>query len=100
MPIKYAVGAARATSSYLAACMGAAMSLTPSLAIAADEETPADIVAAQIRSQGYQCDDAKKAEQDSKASKPDEAVWILDCGNASYRVRLIPDMAAEVETMD
>lgn len=100
MPIKYASLAAQAGPVIFAACIAAAVPLIPSLAVAADDENPADIVAAQIRSQGYQCDDAKTAERDVEASKPDEAVWILDCGNASYRVRLIPDMAAEVETMD
>lgn len=100
MPFKYALLAVRAGPICLATGMGIATLLAPSEAVAADEENPAEIVAAQIRSQGYQCDDAKKAERDIEASKPDEAVWILDCGNAYYRVRLIPDMAADVERMD
>jgi hypothetical protein len=39
------------------------------------------------------------AERDSALSRPDEAVWILKCQNATYRVRLIPDLAARVEQL-
>ena len=63
-------------------------------------EDPKDIVAAQIRAQGYKCDSPQSAEQDAQASKPDEAVWVLQCEGASYRVRLVPDMAAKVERID
>jgi hypothetical protein len=35
-----------------------------------------------------------------QASKPDEDVWLLQCEDASYRVRLIADMAAKVERID
>jgi hypothetical protein len=38
--------------------------------------------------------------RDAQASKPDEEVWLLRCEGASYRVRLIPDMAARVERID
>jgi hypothetical protein len=64
----------------------------------AQNETPADIVAAQIRTQGFRCDKALDAERVSHA--PNAAVWILRCGNATYRVRLTPDMAARVERID
>jgi hypothetical protein len=30
-------------------------------------------------------------------SRPDEAVWILTCEGATYRVRLDPDIAAKVD---
>jgi len=63
------------------------------------KETPQDIVATQIRSQGYECKEPKRAARDAKASKPDEPVWILDCENQSYRVRLIPGQAARVERL-
>lgn len=66
---------------------------------AAAQQTPKEDIAAQIRDQGYQCDDPQSAERDEKASKPDEAVWVLTCEGASYRVRLIPDMAADVERL-
>jgi hypothetical protein len=63
-----------------------------------DESTT--IVAAQIRAQGYKCDDPQSAKQDAQASRPDEAVWLLQCEDASYRVRLDPDMAAKVERVN
>ncbi|MBU6527612.1 hypothetical protein JMJ47_002284 [Methylocystis sp. MJC1] len=56
-----------------------------------------DVVAAHLRMQGYKCDTPKSAARDAAASRPDEAVWIIRCENARYRVRLIPDMAAIVE---
>jgi hypothetical protein len=40
------------------------------------------------------------AQRDAQLSKPDETVWNLRCGNASYRMRLTPDMAARVEKLD
>jgi hypothetical protein len=60
-------------------------------------DDPRNIIAAQIRDQGYQCDSPQSATQDMQASRPDEAVWIIVCESASYRVRLDPDMAAKVE---
>ena len=81
----------------------AAIALTslPVVSLAqAQEEMPAEIIAVQIRDQGYACTKAVSAKRDEKFSKPDEAAWILKCENASYRVRLIPDMAAKVERLD
>ena len=68
----------------------------------ADEtsETPANIIAAQIRKQGYACDNAERAVRDEEASKPDLPVWILTCENATYRVRLVGDMTDRVEKLD
>ena len=63
------------------------------------QQTPADGIAAQIRAQGYRCDVPVGAERDPALSRPDEAVWILKCQNATYRVRVIPDMAARVEQL-
>jgi hypothetical protein len=68
--------------------------------VASAQEDPTNIVADQIRAQGYQCDSPQSATRDAQASKPDEAVWILQCESGSYRVRLIPDMAAKVEKID
>ncbi|MGC2409724.1 MAG: hypothetical protein WA441_06970 [Methyloceanibacter sp.] len=81
----------------LAALMVMAMG---ALALPAAEESPKNIIAAQIRDQGYKCDSPQSADQDVQASKPDEAVWVLQCEDASYRVRLDPDMAAKVERID
>lgn len=57
----------------------------------------ATVVADHIRQQGYACRTVESATRDAAASKPDEAVWILKCDGASYRVRLVPDRAAVVE---
>src|ERR1700730_2278439 len=62
-------------------------------------EAPKDTIAAQMRMQGFACDKPQSAVKDAKRSKPDEAVWVLKCSNAAYRIRLIPDMAAKVERL-
>jgi hypothetical protein len=64
------------------------------------EVTPAHSIAAQIRLQGYRRGEPVSAERDAALSKPEEAVWILRCQNATYRVRLIPDLAARVEQLE
>ena len=63
---------------------------------AAQPETPGNIIAAQIRTQGYPCWRPVVATRNRQASKPNEAVWVLGCANATYRVRLVPDLAAQV----
>jgi hypothetical protein len=59
-------------------------------------QTPGGDVAAQVRSQGYGCDQPVTAKRDVRLSKPDLAVWVLNCRNATYRVRLYPNLAAHV----
>ena len=56
------------------------------------QESPKDVIAAHVRLQGYKCDAPKSAQRDAKASSPDEAVWLITCENARYRVHLVPDM--------
>lgn len=73
--------------------------MTPPLSAVA-QESPKDIVAAQIRAQGYACVAPQSARRDARASRPDQAVWLLKCKNATYRVRLVPDMAAGVEVIE
>ena len=63
------------------------------------EETPQTMLAAQIRTQGFSCDKALGAIRDKKRSRPDRAVWVLKCSNASYRVTRSPDLAAKVEPL-
>jgi hypothetical protein len=65
----------------------------------ADDEIPPDIIAVQIRKQGYECTNPSKAKRDPEASKPDLPVWILTCENATYRVRLVGNMADHIEKM-
>ena len=62
-------------------------------------ETPQTMLSAQIRMQGYTCDKALGAVRDKKRSRPDRAVWVLKCSNATYRVTRAPDMAAKVEPL-
>jgi hypothetical protein len=69
-------------------------------ALALDGEDPKDVIAAQLRDQGYDCDNPQSATRDEDASGPDEAAWIVTCEGASYRVKLVPDMAAKVEKID
>lgn len=58
---------------------------------------PAEDIAAQVRTQGFPCEGSASALKLVKQSWPDEPLWILTCTNATYRVRLIPDMAAKIE---
>ena len=64
------------------------------------QDTPKEIIADQIALQGYSCVKPISAERDLQLSKPNEAVWLLKCEKATYRVQLIPDMAAKVERID
>ena len=67
---------------------------------ASAQEDPTNIIADQIRAQGYKCDSPQSAQRDPQASRPDEAVWILQCESGAYRVRLVPDLAAKVEQIN
>jgi hypothetical protein len=62
-------------------------------------EGPAQTIAAQIRMQGFRCDDPRDAQHEKQLSRPNEQVWVLRCGNATYRITMIPDMAARVERL-
>jgi len=66
----------------------------------APEEAPGEVLAVQLHRQGHHCDAPVTAKRDAARSKPDEAVWGLKCANGSYRMRLIPNMAAVVERLD
>lgn len=76
--------------------------LLPMMAIATSfaQEDPKDLIAVQVRSQGHECTTPISAEAEPAQSSPDERVWILVCDNATYRVKLIPDMAADIERLD
>lgn len=64
------------------------------------EETPKNVIAVQIRKQGFPCDNPISAEKDPQESRADSPVWFLDCENQRYRVRLNPGMAAAVEKIN
>ncbi|MFA5951586.1 MAG: hypothetical protein WC807_15005 [Hyphomicrobium sp.] len=73
----------------------------PALAVDADSsEQPKNIIADQIRRQGVPCTDPVRAERDVKLTRPNEAAWTLQCKEGTYRVILIPDMAAKVERLN
>ena len=74
--------------------------MTTALRSASAEDTTENVLAAQIRDQGYRCEKPLGAKRDEALSKPDEAVWVLRCEAATYRMRLVPDMAARVEKLD
>jgi hypothetical protein len=67
---------------------------------ALDAEIAARDIAVQLRSQGYACENPRDAMRDASASKPDQSVWTIQCDGRKYRVRLVPDMAAQVERID
>jgi hypothetical protein len=68
-------------------------------AAGAKGESPKDVIAAQIRTQGFTCDRPLRAVLDKRRSRPDHDVWVLNCGNAIYRVSRYPDLAAKVEVV-
>jgi len=71
-----------------------------SLALNAFAQEPTrDLLAAQLREQGYRCAKPASAHRDLALSKPDEAVWILRCEKNRYRIRLVPDQAAHVQRL-
>ena len=79
---------------------GALFAQTVGGVLAAEQETPQGIIAAHIRDQGFKCEKPQEAKRDTKASKPNETVWLLTCEDASYRVTLVPDLAAKVERLN
>ncbi len=81
----------------IAGCGVLALGLAAPVPVAAADDGPQDTLAAQVRIQGMACGKPQKAERDAALSKPDEAVWVLTCDNATYRVRLTPHMAAKIE---
>lgn len=62
----------------------------------AAEEMSKEIIAKQIRKQGYRCNRAVSADRDAEHGKK-KGQWILRCDNATYHIHLIPRRAAHVE---
>jgi hypothetical protein len=93
----YAFGAYnRAVILVLATIMAAISSSSP----VAQAEDVREVIAAQVRIQGHPCNKPLSAERDRAASEPHETVWMLRCDNGTYRVKLIPDMAAEISKIN
>ena len=77
----------------------AALFIAPGLAAAqGDDDEAASLVATQVRDQGYACDEPASAKPEQ--GEDGDNVWRLECKNASYTVRLVPDMAATIEKID
>jgi hypothetical protein len=55
-----------------------------------------EVIAAQVRRQGFVCKNPISVERIEAGSRPDEPLYVIKCEGASYRVRLIPDRAAEI----
>jgi hypothetical protein len=83
----------------MAAAFGAAGAIAQEAPPAVDE-TAKDIVATTVRSQGYPCEQPKRAVRDEAASAPDRAAWVVECANASYWVRYDNDVPAEIRRLD
>src|SRR5688572_16565750 len=82
------------------AVCGGAISLAWDGAVAAEpKEVSKDIIAVQIRKQGFACQTPQKAQRDPSSGNPDDPIWTLTCDNAVYRVHLIPNQAARVEQL-
>ena len=83
-----------------ALCWAGAAALVVGLCPTAAQSDAAagELVAVQVRNQGFPCADPVDAKRDPNAN--DDAVWTLTCADGSYRVRLVPDQAAQVEKLD
>jgi hypothetical protein len=91
----------RITPLTLPACVvGLALLSVSAAEVSLAQSDAKDIIAAQIRAQGYTCQNPTAATRDASASKPNEAVWVITCENATYRTTLIPNMAAKVEQLE
>lgn len=58
-----------------------------------------EILSARVRKQGFVCEGPTRAVKDTERSTPGSALWLLLCDSTEYRIRLIPNMAADVELL-
>ena len=77
-----------------------AVLIAPAPSVAAELESPEEIIAAEIRRAGLPCKNPQHARRDREKSRPDHAVWILECERGTYRVKLTPNLKAEVERIE
>jgi hypothetical protein len=85
-------------SNSLLATFAAVIAGVASSAMAANGLEPTmDLLAAQIRDQGFNCDKPQSAKFEPSQSKPNEKVWVLQCENDTFRMTVVPDMAAKIE---
>jgi hypothetical protein len=83
----------------LVVAFGPSVRAQPTTVTLVAAETTKEMLAAQIRLQGFTCDKPLGAVKDAKRSRPDLGVWVLKCGNATYRIKRAPDLAAKVEPL-
>jgi hypothetical protein len=78
------------------AAIGSFAGLTRALA-----KDPKNVIAAQLRAQGYQCEQPQNPVRDVKASKPNETVWVVECEQllASNSLRLASGQSALVNVL-
>jgi hypothetical protein len=84
----------------LLALVAAATLVSPAARADNGLEPPMDLLASQLRDQGFECKNPKKAKEEPKESAPHETVWLVDCDDASYRMTVVPDLAAKVQKLD
>ena len=65
----------------------------------AQDKQAASILADAVRVRGFTCEKPKNVRREAKKSRPDEAVWLIDCGNATYRVRFAGDTGPDITPM-
>jgi hypothetical protein len=63
-------------------------------------EDAKEVLAVRVREQNHPCNRPLKAERDEARSKAHDAVWLLRCDNADYRLRLRMDMGAEITRLN
>ena len=79
----------------------AAVALAAGVAVAgppADSEA-ARVAAETVRDRGLPCAEPVSAQRDQGQAKPDEAVWILVCGDGRYRVQYMGEMPPKIERL-
>ena len=70
---------------------------TETLPVCAQQESEEiRVIADQLRSQGYACNNPSSAVRMAAESTPGEPTYLVTCENATYQVQLTPDQAAHV----
>lgn len=84
---------------FMASAISAGLSASSAIA-ESGLEPPMDLLAAQLRTQGFACDHPDSARLEKDASKPNAKVWIVACKGVHYRMTVVPDLAAKIEKLD
>ena len=100
LPPKLQVGNDMSILSLHLAVLSAGLVMWATPVLAQEQSAAVDIVAAQVRSQGFACTNPVSAEKVEAESMPDQAVYILVCEGVKYHVRLIPDEAADISIIE